>query len=291
MIIPEIKRRLDEIKALYSLEPSLRDLYVEGPTEVNIFRWFFEKNDRKDVHIYPIDVIEVPDSLLESANLTAHSNRNRVMLLAEELSKEFNKGKINVRCIADADYDRHLSRCRTNYILEYTDYTSTEMYFFNEKFISKFLNLVLHGFPLSPTTLLIDMSRVLQRIFLMHLANDKLNWNMTWVDFRQYILWNQRKIKFDEERFLKSYLMRNGRVKNLKEFKSVIGYFEDKLHSDVRHNIRGHDFTYLFFLISKRYKGHRTGFRDHETFEGSLCGCLELDFVKDENLFIKLSTI
>jgi len=60
------------------------------------------------------------------------------------------------------------------------------------------------------------------------------------------------------------------------------------LHQDARHNIRGHDFTYLFFLVVKRYKGHRAGFKDLQTFEGALCGCIELDFLECEELFTRL---
>lgn len=291
MQIPEITRKLEEIKALYYLEPSLKDLYVEGTTDLNVLRWFFDKKRRKDVQVYPVDVIEIKDNIFQRANLSKHSNRNKVIVLAEELSKHFDKRKINVKCIVDADYDRYLGRCRDNYILEYTDYTSVEMYFFNDKFVSKFVDLVLHGFPVSPVRLMSYMKNVLQRIFLIRLANEELEWNMTWVDFRGYISWNDQGFKLDEERFLTSYLMRNGRVRNLDDFKSVMHDFEIKLNSDERHNIQGHDFTYLFFLMVKRYKGHRRGFGNLETFEGALCGCLELAFVEDEKLFVKLGTL
>lgn len=284
----DIKRRLDEISVRYKLEPSLKDVYVEGTTEISILRWFFDEMDKKEVYIYPIDLIEIPDSAFEEAGLSKHSNHNRVIVLAEQLSRKFNQRRLNVKCVADADCDRYLGRCRSNYILEYTDYTSMEMYFFNKPLIQKFLQLVLGGFPMSADRVIRSLKNVLQRLFLIHLANEQLGWNMTWVDFRRYISWSNRGIKFDEPRFLRSYLMRNRQVMNLQEFKEVVTHFEDRLHSDTRHNIRGHDFTYLFFLMVKRYKGHRTGYKDTGTFEGAMCGCLELRFVKDERLFAKL---
>ncbi len=67
--------------------------------------------------------------------------------------------------------------------------------------------------------------------------------------------------------------------------------FEAKLDSDCRHNVRGHDFTYLFFLVVKRCKSHRAGFKDLRSFEGALCGCVELAFVEQERLFVKLAAL
>lgn len=285
----DIKQSLDEVRVRYKLEPSLKDVYVEGTSEVNILRWFFDKKKKKDIYIYHIDSVEIPAYSYERVGLRTGSNRNKVVVLSEELSREFDKRKIKVKCIADADYDRYLNKCRSNYIIEYTDYTSIEMYFFNKPFLTKFVNLVLHGLALCPAKLVRDFKNVLQRIFLIRLANENLEWNMIWVDFKTYISWSGRRIKFDEEGFLRHYLSRNNKIRFAKQFKGVMRDFEEKLHQDPRHNIRGHDFTYLFFLAVKRYKGRHAGFNDKQTFERSLCGCLELSFLEGEALFEKLS--
>jgi len=286
----DIKQPLNEIRVQYQLEPSLKDVYVEGATDVSILRWFFDRKDKKDVHVYPIDIVEIPAEAYERTSLRAGSNHNKVIVLAEELSRDFDKKKIKVKCIADADYDRHLNKCRSNYVLEYTDYTSIEMYFFNKPFLSKFVNLALHGFSISQANLIRDFKKVLQRIFLIRLANESLEWSMKWIDFKEYISWSGGRIKLDEEQFLRNYLIRNGKIRALSEFKAVMRDFKEQLHQDPRHNIRGHDFTYLFFLVVKRYKGHRAGFKDLQTFEGSLCGCIELDFLECEELFKRLGS-
>lgn len=284
----DIKQPLNEIRVQYQLEPSLKDVYVEGATDVSILRWFFDRKDKKDVHVYPIDIVEIPEEAYERSSLRAGSNRNKVIVLAEELSRDFDRKKIKVKCIADADYDRYLNRCRSNYILEYTDYTSIEMYFFNKPWLSKFVNIVLNGFTLSPAQLVRDLKNVLQRIFLIRLANESLEWSMKWIDFKEYISWSWGRIKFDEERFLRNCLIQNGKIRNANEFKALMRDFKEQLHQDPRHNIRGHDFTYLFFLTVKRYKGHHAGFKDVCAFERALCGCIELDFLKCEELFKRL---
>ena len=125
----------------------------------------------------------------------------------------------------------------------------------------------------------------------MRLANEKLNWNMEWIDIRKYVSWTGKTVRFEEKRFLKNYLTKNARLGNLAEFNSVMQQFQAKLHSDPRHNIAGHDFTYLFFLVVKRHGSHGGGFRNMETLEGALRLCLELDFVHQEPLFVKLGAL
>jgi hypothetical protein len=287
----EIKRRLDELKALYQLEPSLRDLYLEGLNDLSIIRWFLTKKGKKEINVYPIEIIEVPDHAFDKANLSKHSNRNKVIVLSEELSEHFDKEKIKVRCIVDADFDRYLNRCRKNYILQYTDYSSVEMYLFNVETLEKFLGLGLKNFSVSSSKLLNDLKRILQRMFVIRLANESLSWEMTWIDIKSYISWNGKSVKFDESQFLKSYLMRNSRLKDIGRFKTAMYDFSERLDQDPRNNIQGHDFTYLFFLVVKRYARHRGRFANVETFEGTLCCCLELNSLQTERLFVKLADL
>ena len=286
----QLRQKLHEIKVMYSLEPSLRDIYVEGDNELYILKWFLNEKKISNVQVYPIDVIELDDVLFERSNLSKHSNQNKVIVVAEELATCFDDRRLKVKCIADADYDRHLERSRRNYILEYTDYTSTEMYFFNEPFLTKFVDLVLHGFATSPADILCCWKNVLQRLFLIRLANESLSWGIKCGDFKSYLSWNSGAVRFQEDRYLTNCLRSNGRGKEIETFKNVMADFEQTMDSDARHNIRGHDFTKLFHIAVKKQKGHRAGFRDLGTFEGTLCGCLQLSFLEGEALFVKLGT-
>jgi hypothetical protein len=287
----DIRRRLEEILARYELEPSLKDLYVEGSNDCSLVRWFLQKKGKRDIHVYQIDTVELPSNLFQKSKLNEGSNHNKIILLSEILSGRFSSRKLKVRCIADADYDRYLKICRQNYLLDYTDYTCMEMYLFNNVCIGKFLNFVLSNFPISAQKLVLQLSTILQRIFLMRLANEKLIWNMSCVDLKGYTSWNGKRIKFDEKQFLRSYLMKNRKISKIDDFQATVKEFEGQLQSDVRHNISGHDFTYLFFLTLKREGSHRFGFREVNTFEKALCGFAELDDIKNEELFVKLGSL
>jgi hypothetical protein len=292
MDIPEIRCTLDEIKALYFLEPSLKDIYVEGSDDAHILKWFFKQKNRRDVHVYSVDLIEIPDAVLERANLCPHSARNKVLLLAQELGSHFNDPQLKVKCVVDADYDRYLDRCRESYVLEYTDYTSMEMYLFNESLIDKFLTLALRGFRFSASALMHQLSGIVERLFLVRLTNERLGWRMTWPCSTRfggrYLSWSPDGVHFDEECFITNYLMSNARRGDMGEFKAVMDELAGIFDPDPRHNMRGHDFTLVFFLVVRKFKSHRAEFKDVATFEGALSGCLELAFVESEPLFVKL---
>jgi hypothetical protein len=292
MHIPETRRTLDEIKTLYFLEPSIKDIYVEGSGDAYILRWFFKRKNRRDVHVYSVDVLEIPDAALERANLCPHSARNNVLLLAQELASHFNEPKLKVKCVVDADYDRYLDRCMESYVLEYTDYTCMEMYLFNESLIDKFLSLALRGFRLSASALMRQLTSIVERLFLVRLTNEKLGWRMPWPSSTRfgarYLSWSSDGVQFEEERFITNYLTSNTRRGEMDQFKAVMDELAGSFDPDPRQNMHGHDFTLVFFLLVRRLKGHRGEFKDVATFEAALSGCLELAFVESEPLFLKL---
>lgn len=284
----QLKQSLDEIKAMYSLEPSLRDIYVEGKNELHIIKWFLKMKGKTNVEVYTIDVVELEDDLFERFNLSKNSNRNKVIITSEVLSEYFDKNRLKVKCIADADFDRHLGKIRQNYILQFTDYTSTEMYFFNESFLTKFFDLVLHGFAIPPREMILRLKNVLERIFLIRLTNESLGWGMSCIDFKDYLSWNNNDFTFEEDRYIINCLRSNGKGREIETFINVMSDYEQRLDNDPRQNIRGHDFTKLFRIVVRRLKGHRARYNDLSTFEGTLCGCLELSFLENETLFVKL---
>ena len=163
----EIRRYLDEVLARYKLEPSLKDVYVEGPQDSSFLRWFFSKIGRNDIHVYQIQTVEIPESFFQNSTLQKESNHDQVVLLSEMLAECFSRIKIPVRCIVDADYDRHLKRCKQNYILLYTDFTSMQMYLFNESIVGKTRNIIVPSFPISAVSLLDQLVDVLKELFLI----------------------------------------------------------------------------------------------------------------------------
>jgi hypothetical protein len=220
--------------------------------------------------------------------LNQDSNQQNVICLSETLCLNLARQNINVKCLADVDFDRHLDRVRKNPILEYTDYTSLEMYYFNKSVMTKFFENVAGTSHTLSNSLLSVIAGILQRLYLVRLTNEKLGWGMKLSDFKGYIKFESRKISFDECRYIKNSLITNGRIREVDHFCSILKEMEKQLSPDPRHNIRGHDFTILLFEYVRRYGGSRVKYKDYTILEAVLCGCMEIEFIQNEPLFKKL---
>jgi len=287
-----MRRPLVVIKARYELMPSLKEVYVEGKV-IELYRWFFQAKNMHHVKVYSIDTVEIDEKIINSYGLNEESNQHKLIALSEELQNDYKEDSLKVRCIVDADYDRHLKTTRNNNFLEYTDYTSVEMYFFNEPALDKFIGIVLKGLPVKCSLLIRNMAKVLERVYLIRLSNEKLKWGMRFPKketLKKYFVWTKTKIEFKEKEFIKNYLIMNGKGKKKAEFECIMKEYEGNLEADARHNIRGHDFTWALFHVSKKIK-KRIGFSTWERMESALLGCVEMAFVEDEQLFQRLSIL
>lgn len=288
----EIRRRFDEILARYKLEPSLKDVYVEGMHDLCFLRWFLDKEGKTDVQVYQIQTVEIPEAMFKHSGRRQNSNRDQVILLSEALANHVGDLNLRARCVADADYDRYLNRCGCNPFLLYTDFTSMEMYLFSESCIRKTINFTAPSFPLQAKALLGQLSKALQDLFVIRLTNENLDWGMHDINIKDYTKWRGKQVIFESSRYMCNYLIKNGKVKKESdEFKETLHSLRNRFVNEARHNIRGHDFTYLLFLTLKREGGHRFGFRDIETFERSIAGFAEIADLKDYNLFLTLDAM
>src|SRR5579864_1670651 len=140
-IIP--RREIDELVALHEREPSLREVFVEGLTDSRFIEWFLGENGIKQIPVLDIATVEVPTELVLQGGLE-DGNRGRVITLAEVLAKH-ETARSKVTCIVDADLDWFMGTNRDCATLLETDFTSIELYAFNEQAIGKVLKLVLQG--------------------------------------------------------------------------------------------------------------------------------------------------
>jgi len=54
------RHKVEELVALYELEPTIRDVYVEGETDEAFFEWFLAQTAPGRVEVKGIDSVEVP---------------------------------------------------------------------------------------------------------------------------------------------------------------------------------------------------------------------------------------
>ena len=195
------RRELAELIVKYQLEPSLRDLYVEGPQDKALYQWYLEDIGCKDVAVYEIDSVEITQEIT-GRNGLGNGNRNRIMALALELDKRFPTTLSYVKCIADRDFDFLLGLFISANHLLYTDYTSVDMYSYNDQLISKALLLGLNLSQDDAKGLTRLLSPVLKELFIIRATFQALNWNRSCVRFTRCCTVDGAQISFDTSEFI-----------------------------------------------------------------------------------------
>jgi len=285
----EEKRTLNEILAIYALEPGLKDIFLEGPADKNFIEWYLRANGVRDVSVYPIDLIDIPNEIVTKHGFAPKSNRSRVLALACELGEYYSAG-LPVLCLADRDYEDYRPSVRANCYLVFTDCNSLDLYAFTQTTVDKFTTIALGGLPLPIADLIAILTSTLQRVYAIRLANELLEWGMEWIPFTNYVKVRKRIVSFDEDRFVQAYLLKNRRWQERAQFKNKIKETEGILSRDAGRKIRGHDLSDLLLLIIRNMRKDRK-FGNSETLEGSLMASLECRDLERSSFFQRILTI
>lgn len=282
------RKTIDELATLYELEPDIRDVFVEGADDRAVLEWYLGERAERFVSIVEIDSVDVPDdSVLKHGHKVG--NRGRVVSLAYELESRLDSNaQAAVTLVVDADFD-HINqvtlRCS---ILLSTDFSCFEMYWFNDRVIEKFR--LLAGVPrrLPVLTLLDELAKVLQCLFVIRLSNETLKLRMSWMPFDKVCSKKGDAIAFDGDAFAQRYLMKNGETRRLKDFREEMARNETLLHSDPRYQINGHDFIALFYWYVHPLVSGKKGFVGEESVKKALRTCVELDQLDNQPMFQRI---
>ena len=284
------KRSLTELLTLYSLEPELSDIYVEGPSDKCLINRYLKKHD-KVINIVEINDIDFSE-LYEIKPELKSNCKNKVVELSNQLEDNFADSLKKVICITDRDFDNFLNKIVVNSYLHYTDLSSIEMYFFNENSLNIFFKDILHDFPFSSGDIIEQLQPILNHIFniklaLLNVFGDAFEVND--FDFKKLTIISKEsgKIDFNPSDYIYRYL----NTKHLMAHKNAVDEefaLLTKTHPDsIGLKIRGHDFMYLFFLYVDKIKNHIK--LSLETLERVAFVCIDLDFIEENNLFKTIS--
>lgn len=277
------KKQLPDLIAQYKLEPTMRDIIVEGTKDKSLIEWYVKESDLNSIHIYVIDDICVPIDLVEKYSLNTQSNRSRVLALSEELDRELDDSS-TVMCIVDKDAEDYIPSGIKNRCVCFTDYTSSDMYFYDLSTIRKFLTLVIGGFCISPERLYENLTNILEDLYVARITNVALQWNMKWIrKFTGYVD-PSGYLTFDEKRFTEAYLKKNNRWQQRQDYFNKREELRSRLHSDPRQKVRGHDLTKLLNYLLKRRK-YKSRFRNTDMLYGALSGCIDMRNLSKTELF------
>ena len=277
------KRTLDEISALYDLEPQVCDVYVEGTTDKYFVDWYLRRKGYNNVTVYPIDLIEVPQDVLIRNHLPTGSNRAKVVALSHELARQHTR-KRRVMCIVDRDSDDGVQEGNANPYLFATDGNSLELYALTPNVIEKFLLVALAGFPIAADSLVRKILVILETVFVIRQANERMGLGMKWIPIGSYIRFSGNQMSFRESDFTRAYLQKNNRWQQRAAFEATMQDIRRSLSGPATRRVRGHDLSELLHHIVRKFRKDRA-FINPTALEGCLMASIESRDLESYPLF------
>ena len=272
------RRTIAELLARYDLEPSLRDVYVEGPSDRTLVELALPAFVRgNQVRAYEIDTVDVPLSLLDSRSLP-NGNKGRVLALADELAARTTRDlRRNAVCLADLDLDGILGRCRDYRLLVYTSGLSLDLVLAEPVVLDKLLSLVLLGFPQPATTLLDNMFPILNERLLHRLAAEEVGLGVEPPALDKLCVFDGQTIEFRCDEFVRRHLNKGKCAHLASQFRDVVERYRPEVARWPRKYVHIDDFLELLHFCVRRIKPKLVP--NYSRFRRFVFGLAEADMV------------
>ncbi len=279
------KRTIEELAARYDLEPTLRDVYVEGAFDARIVEWVLRHAECHLAAVYEIDTVNVPPEVLAKYGLD-DGNKGRVIALCFELQGSV-KSSPQVSGVIDRDYDPLVGRYYTSDLLMQTDFACMEMYFFDAIILKKYCHHILRKDEECATRLMSNLSPILQDLFFIRSANESLQLKLTWLEPQKKCTTSQGTIQLNIPDFIKRYLNKSGKRIEETRFVAEVVAMKAKANPDPRHQMNGHDFMQLLSRCVNSLMKNKN-FSDEEVVERTLATCCDYRELTKQPLFSNL---
>ncbi len=276
------RRTVAELKTLYRLEPTLIDIWVEGPSDQWVITWYLDRAALVQPKVKTIQEIEIGSDVLKKYGLTT-GNRNRLIALTYELDSELErKTSASYLSIVDKDFDEFREKSIKSKSIVYTDFCSMEAYFFDPLVLRKFFQLCLGRADVDITRIMSDISVVTEKLFFARLANESMRLGLTWIQYDRLLSQQGKYVEIDMDAFCERLIQSNGRWSILDDYIEEIARVSKAKLLDTRNQMNGHD------LIQLLYWANKTVFKVRADLERALRACLEADYLSRFAMFDSL---
>lgn len=250
---PDERRKVEELVTIYTVETSLRDVFVEGEADKAILEAFLRTFSPRLSHVavHEIDSINIPGNVVRGLKMEP-GNRSEVITLCALLEAEFGPEFEGATGIIDADFDYVLASSELPSLVLRTDYACTEMYFFTPDVLQKLLTVCFPNTRATGEELMQELVPPLHRLFLIRIAADKLKLSCEWPELKNFVTVAHHHLKFDETGFVRRLLSSRGKIAKFQEVLSQVKELEPRLPKELRRAVNGHDLMELLAL----YLGH-----------------------------------
>lgn len=252
------KRTVDEVISICKLEPSTKNIYVEGISDKLVIDNFLKKQKKSDISVYNIDCIDYSEVFAgmppEDIKVLKESNKEKVAYLALKVENEVEK--CHLLGIIDRDLDFVNNHVKSGENLSYTDYNSMEMYLFSYDNIDALLK---NSFRITSNVnvdnFMKSIGQVCRVLFYIRAYLESSNGSM--VDFKKNLSYDRKDntCSLDIKKYISKIAQANKMVYSLDGLHKEIEEKLAKSVDDIRLEIKGHDFIkVLYFSICKHKK-------------------------------------
>jgi hypothetical protein len=283
------RRNIQELINRYRLEPAIRDVFVEGMSDVIVIKRFLRHQRLSDVRVYEIATVDIPPASLASSGLH-EGNRGRVIFLAIAFEKSLPCGSKASTCVADRDYDFVLSRVYTSPFLLLVDYCCIEMYAFDANSLDNLLESLAPGLGKTGEGLIAELSPLLHPLFAIRATNIALAMNLRWLDsFEDSCILGGDRISFDENDFISRYLSKNARLKAKPDFVRKLSEVRSRMRGDPRLFVRAHDLANVLAWYLRQHSSKSSPLFKKEIIEKLLTASIDYGRLSEYPFFRELA--
>jgi len=283
----EIPRRtLPELLFLYEVEPSIKDVFVEGDYDVAVVGRFLRDIGATTVVVRSIDTVEIDDACLRCIGRDV-GNRERVIFLAEQTSAVLSmEGRI--LCIADRDHSDWIGCLPTIRDLVLTDFSCMDAYVWSEAVVQRFLTVYCYR-PRWQVAQFMEALRIpLQDMYRIRLAVRALELQLKWFNRLLCVELEEWSVAFDIREFVRRLLNKNQVLREYERVLERVEAFESVCSRDVRYGLHSQDLSRLVAWLLRR-KGVRSVATDVGTVTRAMATCLSAPDLVEEPLFRRVA--
>jgi hypothetical protein len=208
-----IRRTPEAIVTAHIMDPSRRELFVEGSRDRLFLRWLLGKDLNPNANVIEISAIDIHD-------VSIGGERGRLIAFARWL--EDREAKANIHFFADADFDRLLGR-RVPKKVWLTDPRDLEGYILHELCLEKVLKLGARTDGITAENLLKTVRTLGRKLGLLRLLSEserlKLPFQKT--NLLRYLKFVGGRLNLGFEAYVQALLQKAGM--SLKKRESILG--------------------------------------------------------------------
>ena len=280
MTADDSRRKVADLETLHiDLEPRLRDVYVEGRSDQQLFMWYFREAGISVSGVYAVDDrAEVPSDQVLAAGAEV-GPRGRIVGLAHAASL-WNMSHPGITCIVDADRSLLVPESAIPGLL-LTDYAAIEGYLFQARPLDQFLQLVV-GTDVESRSVIDLVTPALNDLYVVRAVLHLEGPNVRLIERFQRCCSLRRGVwEVNTDELISRSLAAAGASQERERVISQYAVYRNQMPSDPSVAIRGHDIAPMLIEALEL----RNDLAKPDVVERALRGCLNLDDLDDQPMF------